>query len=98
MLLFADRKTVVTRRGLHVQGLGLGKGGFALLRGERAVQPGRVATALQIGKGGGIDLFLFAAGQGKGGRADNRDGNPFRTFGHDNQLSARRRLVVQALI
>ena len=77
MLLFADLKAVVSRRGFHMQRLGLGKSGLAILLSENPALRGIFQTALQIREGRRVDLFLFTACEGECCCANDGDGNPF---------------------
>ena len=77
MLLFANLKTVVSRRGFHMQRLRLGKCGFAILLSENPALRSIFQTALQIRESRRVDLFLFAACEGECGGANDGDGNPF---------------------
>ena len=74
-----------------MEGLRRVKGGFAFLFAVHPATRGIGKTALQVGEGGGVDLFLLTASKGEGGGADNGDGNPFRAFGHNGRLSAKGR-------
>ena len=77
MLLFADLKTVVTRGGFHMQRLGLGKSGLAILLSKNPALRSIFQTGLQIRESRRVDLFLFAACEAECGCANDGDGNPF---------------------